>query len=93
MEGADDVKIEGIIMEGEKCVEEIQMLAPHYLAYSKGKINFRDLKERVKEVLELQNEISANYSSKSKSINVSKSMAASKLAKSKMNRRSKLGGR
>jgi hypothetical protein len=63
------------------------------MAYRKGKIQFRDLKERVKEVLELQNEISANYSSKSKSINASKSMVASKLAKSKMNRRSKLGGR
>jgi len=69
------------------------MLTPHYLAYSKGKINFIDLKERVKEVLQLQDEISANYSSKSKSINISKSMVGSKLAKSRMNRRSKLGGR
>lgn len=69
-------------------------MTPFYLSYSKGKITFRDFKERMKEVVDLHNEVSANISlNKSKSINLSKSIIArTKMARSKM-RNSKLGGK
>ena len=79
-------------------MEEIQLLSPFYISYSKGKITFRDFKERMKEVVDLHNEVSANHSqNKSKSINHSRSLIASKIAKNKMTKskmgNSKLGGK
>lgn len=69
-------------------MEEIQLLTPFYLSYSKGKIGFKDFKERMKEVVDLHNEVSANIShNKSKSI-----IAKTKMARSKMGN-SKLGGK
>ena len=63
-------------------------MSPFYLSYSKGKISFKDFKERMKEVVDLHNEVSANISdNKSKSI-----IAKTKMARSKMGN-SKLGGK
>ena len=43
--------MEELVIEGEQCVEQIQLIVPLYNALHKGKINFKEFKQRVGEML------------------------------------------
>ena len=41
LESADEEQLEELVIEGEQCVEQIQLIVPLYNALHKGKINFK----------------------------------------------------
>lgn len=76
-------------------MEEIQLLSPLYHSLLKGKLAFPHFQQRVREALDMQNELSLSRSqqNKSKSINLSKSLIASKLAKNRAAKSKVAGGK
>lgn len=87
LEAADEQRIEAVILAGERCVEEVQLISPLYHSYLKGKLTFPHFQARAREALDL-----SLHHNKSKSINASQSLIASKAAKGKMGK-SKVGGK
>jgi hypothetical protein len=92
--------METVITSGEKCVEQIQLVIPLNLALTKGKITYKEFKDRVKESLEFHNDVSVNRSntvSAKKSFSISQSVMRSKMPGSKMGMsqfgKSKIAGR
>jgi hypothetical protein len=102
LEGADEARLETLVFDGERTVEQIQLVLPCFQNLQKGKLNYREFKDKVKESLDHYNDVSLSKNhqltdKKSIASSKSKSIALSKLIQSKMGQskfeKSKLGGK
>lgn len=102
LEGADEARLETLVFDGERTVEQIQLVLPYFQNLQKGKLNYREFKDKVKESLDHYNDLSSSKThqpadKKSIASSKSKSIALSKLIQSKMGQskfeKSRLGGK
>ena len=66
------------MVAGEQCVEQIQLVVPLHNALHKGKISFKDFKQRVAEMLEFHQDLSVSQGAQKSSGNP-RSLLKSKL--------------